>query len=82
MSDPDDALKAALLADLDAFIKVEHRQPGDLDIDEFARHHGMGPTWAKHTLRALVAQGVLTEHSVVSEQGRRALVFRPVKKAA
>lgn len=77
-----DVDKAALFAELDALIHVEHEQPGDLTVEEFAAHHGMGASWAKRRLRELVASGVLTEHNVVSVQGRRALVYRAVKKAA
>ena len=81
MTDPSDALKAALVAQLDAFSNPERQQPGDLSVAEYAALKRMSLPWALRTLRAAMQAGVVTEHKVILNNGHAGNVYRAVAKA-
>jgi predicted transcriptional regulator len=74
--------KAALLACMVEFARVDRPQPGDVTVEEFELASGLGRDMAARQLKRMVKAGMLTEHSVLLDTGRRGFVYRSVKRAA
>ena len=73
--------KAALWAEVDSLLKIEHQQPGDLTIAEAAKRYGVTRQVVTSRLRAAVMAGHLTEHRVILDNGREGFVYRPTRTA-
>ena len=61
-------LKAEMLAELEAFAKIELRQPGDLSLRDITDCLNMTPVAARRRADALVEAGRWTTHRVKDGQ--------------
>lgn len=69
--------KETMLAELMALADYEPMRPGDITRTDYAEAAGVGYQAATHYLDKLVAQGVLTVHSVRREDdGRIVIAYR------
>ena len=76
----DDALRAAILAELIALDGAEPVLPGDITRQDYAEAAGMTPEGAGYRLNKLVREGVLSKHDAVDSRGRRVSVYRRVDR--
>lgn len=64
-----------LLQELGEYFKSERRLPGDLDLNQVAKHFGISTETARKKLYVLVKDGILKKVHVAGQHGKM-LVFR------
>ncbi len=79
MTEPD---KAALLACMLECAHAERQLPGDITVRDWVHVSGLGYHAACRRLAEMVEAGILTEHLVILENGRKGKVYRPAKTGA
>lgn len=74
--------ESEIWADIDAMFTIPVREPGDIDVQQWADHFGISETTARNQIAKLAKMGdwqILEVHDDSSANGRRKIIRR-VKK--